>query len=63
MNTLPDFTREEKLRAIAREIALRERLYPAKVKRNEMSRDKAAHEISIMRAIARDYGGHGGNQE
>ena len=60
MNNVLEFTREEKLRAVKREIALRLVNYPKWIANGKMSKDQAAHEIDIMRAIAIDYGGHGG---
>ena len=54
-----EFTRSEKLKAIAREIALRRNVYPKKVKSGWMPQAEADYEIAIMVAIAKDYGGHG----
>jgi len=54
-----EFTREEKLKEIAREIALRRRVYPNRVMTHRLSQQAADRQIAIMLAIAKDYGGHG----
>jgi len=53
------FTREEKLKEIAREIVLRRAVYGRKVERGEMKQADADRRIGIMLEIAKDYGGHG----
>lgn len=53
------FSREEKLKEIAREIALRRSVYRRKIARHEMKPEEAEMRIDIMLSIARDYGGHG----
>jgi hypothetical protein len=57
-----DFSREEKLREIAREIAMRRRVYQRRIAHREMTVADAERAISIMLAIAKDYGGHGGQR-
>lgn len=54
-----EFTREEKLKAIAREISLRRNVYPGKVESGRMKQAEADYQLAIMIAIAKDYGGHG----
>jgi hypothetical protein len=54
-----EFSREEKLKEIAREIALRRRVYPNRVMTHRLSQAAADRQIAIMLAIAKDYGGHG----
>jgi hypothetical protein len=51
------FTTEEKWRAVRREIAIRERVYPQRVAARKMSEEDARQQLAIMRAIANDYGG------
>lgn len=53
------FSREEKLKEIAREIALRRSLYRRKIEHHEMTVKEAKYRIDIMVEIAKDYGGHG----
>jgi hypothetical protein len=48
-------TVEQKLRALEREIRLRERVYPNRIETKRMSPEKAAYELEIMRQIAEDY--------
>jgi len=56
---MTEFTREEKLKEVAREIALRRRVYPNRVLTHRLSQKAADRQIAIMLAIAKDYGGHG----
>jgi hypothetical protein len=53
------FTREEKLSEIVREIALRRSVYKKWVADGRMKEHEAARRIAIMQQIAKDYGGHG----
>jgi len=53
------FTREQKLREIAREISLRRNVYPARVTAKKLTQEQADRQIAIMLEIAKDYGGHG----
>ncbi len=55
----PQFTAEEKLKVLKREIALRIQVYPTSIRLGKMKREEAQHQIDVMRAIARDYGGTG----
>jgi hypothetical protein len=57
--SIPTFTREQKLQEIAREIALRRRVYPRWIATGRMKQDHADRLIAIMLEIAKDYGGHG----
>ena len=56
---IADFSREEKLREISREIALRRNVYRRRIEKHEMTVAQAERQLAIMLAIARDYGGHG----
>lgn len=49
------FTREQKHKAILREIAFRENVYRKRVAAKLMRQEKADEELAIMRAIALDY--------
>jgi hypothetical protein len=53
------FTREEKLSEIIREIALRRSVYKKWVADGRMKEHEAVKRIAIMQQIAKDYGGHG----
>ncbi len=53
------FTAQEKLSEISREIALRRRVYPKQIADGRMTRAEADRHLAIMAAIARDYGGTG----
>jgi len=57
MNELFEFTAEEKLREITREIGYRLTLYPRWVANGKISREKADRQLGILKAIARDYQG------
>ena len=43
------------IKALAREVALRARVYPGFVARGKMTQATADRELAIMRAIAADY--------
>ena len=49
------FTAEEKLKAIRREIRLRECVFPSRVRDGRMSEAEVTYQIEIFREIARDY--------
>ncbi len=49
-------TREEKLAEIAREIALRQRVYPRWIADRKLTQHKADRQIAILVAIQADYG-------
>jgi hypothetical protein len=53
------FTREQKLGEIIREIALRRIVYKGQVRNGRMTEHEAAKRIAIMVQIANDYGWHG----
>ncbi len=55
MTQLFEVSREEKIAALAREIELRERVYPRYVSERKMTKAKAEREIEIMKAILADY--------
>ena len=59
MNHIAEISREEKLREIAREIALRKNLYPNWIRFGKLSQQQADRRLQILLAIAKDYGGHG----
>ena len=50
-------TREQKIAAIRREIALRRNVYPHRIQMGRMSLEKATQEIDVMEAILLDYVG------
>lgn len=51
-----DFTKEDKRKAIERELKMRKRVYPRWVAEGgRMTQAKADHEIAVMEAILRDY--------
>lgn len=45
----------QKLSALRRELAMRERVYPARVADRRMTQAEADHQIAVMAAIVRDY--------
>ena len=49
------FSTEDKLACALREVRQRERVYTGLVRRGKMSRELAARELRLMRAIAADY--------
>jgi hypothetical protein len=49
------FTAAEKLKAIRRELQMRNRVYARWVFDGKMTPHQAAHEIAVMEAIAEDY--------
>lgn len=51
----PTFTAADKRDCAARELRMRERVYPRWVEGGRMSQHKADQEIAIMREIASDY--------
>lgn len=48
-------TRDDKIAALRREMALRERVYPKWIASGRMKQSKADHELAVMRAILADY--------
>jgi hypothetical protein len=50
-----NFSDEEKLKCLEREIALRKVVFPKRIAAEKMSRNKADREIALMEAIADDY--------
>lgn len=48
-------TTADKLACVEREITMRERVYPRWIDAGRMSKQKAAQEIAVMKAIAEDY--------
>ena len=57
------FSDEEKLREITREIAMRRNVYPNWVQRGRITQQQADRHIAIMLEIAKDYGGHGDDDD
>jgi hypothetical protein len=49
------YPRELKARALKRELAIRERVYPLRVAKKKMSQEEANFELDVMHAILRDY--------
>ena len=52
---MTEFTVHDKIKSIAREIALRKRVYPKWIANGKMDSNAALREISIMEAILNDY--------
>ena len=50
-----DFTKDEKIAALDREIALRQRVYPRLIRQGRMLESDADREIMLMTAIRDDY--------
>ena len=48
-------TRDHKIAALKREIALRKNVFPKRIERQVMTQEKASHEIAVMEAILHDY--------
>ncbi len=48
-------TRDDKIAALKREIALRKSVYPKRIKVHLMTPEKADQEIAVMVAILHDY--------
>jgi hypothetical protein len=46
---------DDKIKALKREIALRKRVYPLRVRAKLMQLATADHEIAVMQAILEDY--------
>lgn len=53
------FSNEQKLKEIVREIALRRKVYPKWVHSGKLTQEQADRQTAIMLEIAKDYGGHG----
>jgi hypothetical protein len=52
---IPPITLAEKLHCVARELAMRRRVYPRLVFQGKMKEEKADHETEVMQAIVEDY--------
>lgn len=52
---MADPTTAEKLACARRELAMRKSAYPGWIERGKMTAEKAAYELALMQAIARDY--------
>lgn len=52
---MTEFTKEEKLKCIVRELALRRNVYGKRVTEGKMKNSVATKEIQLMEAIRRDY--------
>lgn len=50
-----NITSADKLACVEREIKMRERVYLRWIDAGRMSKQKAEHEIAMMKAIAEDY--------
>jgi hypothetical protein len=48
-------TRDDKISALKREVALRKSVFPRRIKMDLMTPEKADHEIAVMEAILHDY--------
>jgi len=51
------FTADDKLRCLQRELALRERVYPARVATGRMKQAEADREIACIKSMIADYQG------
>lgn len=49
------YSRDEKRRAVEREVKMRERNYPRWVRQGVMTQDFADRQLGVMRAILDDY--------
>ena len=49
------FTRDQKIAALRREIALRQAVFPGRVRIGKMKQADADREIAVMEAILADY--------
>ncbi len=54
-----EYSREDKRKEIARELALRRNVYPAMVRGKRLKLQEAERRIAILEAIERDYAGDG----
>jgi hypothetical protein len=52
---MTEFTAEQKLRALERELRLRQQVYPHRVATHRMTQQQADYQIGIMQAILDDY--------
>ena len=59
VGTMTEYTNDEKLKEIAREIAMRRNVYPKWIASGRLKPEAADRQIAIMVAIAKDYGGKG----
>jgi hypothetical protein len=51
----PEFTIEEKLKCVERELGMRRRVYSYRVANGKMTRQEADREIDLMASIVEDY--------
>lgn len=52
---MTEFTPQQKLDAIQRELDFRQRVYARRIQQGQMTHKKADYEIGVMRAIHADY--------
>lgn len=52
---MADYTAREKLRAIRRELAMRNKVYPKWVSAGRMKQSTADYELAVLQAIHNDY--------
>jgi hypothetical protein len=50
-----EITKEDKIKCLRRELALRTHVYPRWIEKGQMTKEKAAREIELIRAIISDY--------
>jgi hypothetical protein len=48
---MPDYTLEDQLRCVLRELAMRKRVYPKWVRDGRMTQAAATHELGCMQAV------------
>lgn len=52
--TIGEFTIEQKIAELDREIKLRHRVYPRMVQRGQLTRETAQHRIAVLSSVLRD---------
>ena len=52
---MSEFSSEDKLRCVERELRFRRVIYEKRIERQAMTKEQADHEIGCMEAIASDY--------
>lgn len=55
MSDEPQYTFDEKLEAVKRELSFRRHVYPRRIQNGSMTRELASRQIRIMEQIVADY--------
>jgi hypothetical protein len=50
-----EFTTDEKIAEIKRELAMRNRVYPRMVAKGQMTTAQSMHRVAVLAAVMRDY--------